>query len=85
MCHICVNNHKYYTYFKSHFCKVALVQVEHWKVIFIQNIASYNYWFQTTLYTRLIVNVTKRMKKYTFLRRYLAFLGEIIPLHPAPF
>ena len=45
------------------------------------------HWFQTTLYTRVLLNVIKRMKKSpillcTFLRQYLIFL--ISPLHPAP-
>ena len=55
------------------------------------NIISLMYWFQTKLYTRVQVNVTKRMKEVTilrcmFLHRHLVFfLKTISLLCPAPF
>ena len=46
------------------------------------------YWFQTKLYTLVLVNVTKRMKKSPILRCMLLhqYLTKkiIIPLYPAP-
>ena len=46
-------------------------------------------WFQTTLYTRVIVNATRQMKKSpilrcTFFHQYLDF-KRICSLHPSPF
>ena len=46
------------------------------------------YWFHVTLYTRVPVNVTKRMNKSlilrcTFLHKYFIY-RKISPLHPEP-